>query len=115
VFLQVADQPLPDFRRFRELLVGPQLRAPFDHPDWLFEVKYDGFRALAYLEGGSVRLVSRKGNTYRSFPALCQSLAVCLSVNDAVLDGEIVLPWSGRQAAVLRPHAPPLRAVFLLV
>jgi hypothetical protein len=53
-------------------------------------VKYDGFRALAYLEDGTVRLVSRKGNTYRSFPALCQSLAVCLSVNDAVLDGEIV-------------------------
>jgi len=24
-----------------------QLREPFDHPDWLFAVKYDGFRALA--------------------------------------------------------------------
>jgi bifunctional non-homologous end joining protein LigD len=54
-------------------------RQPFDHPDWLFEVKYDGFR-----------LVSRKGNTYKSFPALCQSLGVCLGVSDAVLDGEIV-------------------------
>ena len=65
-------------------------RQPFDHPDWLFEVKYDGFRALAYLEDGPVRLVSRKGNTYKSFPALCQSLGVCLGVSDAVLDGEIV-------------------------
>jgi hypothetical protein len=37
-----------------------------------------------------VRLVSRKGNTYRSFRALCQPLAVHLSVNDAVRDGEIV-------------------------
>jgi bifunctional non-homologous end joining protein LigD len=90
VLLQVADQPLPDLRRFRELLVGPQLRAPFGHPDWLFEVKYGGSHALAYVERGTVRLVSRKGNTYRSFPALCQSLAVCLSVTDAVLDGEIV-------------------------
>ena len=55
-------------------------------------MKYDGFRALAYLAGGIVRLVSRKGNTYKSSPALCDSLAACLSVSvsDAVLDGEIV-------------------------
>jgi bifunctional non-homologous end joining protein LigD len=65
-------------------------RQPFDYPDWLFELEYDGSRALAYLERGTVRLVSRKGNTYKSFPALCQSLAACLSVKDAVLDGEIV-------------------------
>jgi len=26
-----------------------ELRAPFDPPHWLFELKYDGFRALAYL------------------------------------------------------------------
>jgi len=47
-----------------------QLREPFDLPDWLFEVKYDGFRARAYLEGGTVRLVSRKGirtNPFRRF------------------------------------------------
>jgi bifunctional non-homologous end joining protein LigD len=41
-----------------------ELHAPFDHADWLFEVKYDGFRALAYLERGTVRLVSRNGNGY---------------------------------------------------
>ena len=53
-------------------------------------MKYDGFRALAYLERGTVRLVSRKGNVYKSLPALCQSLGACLSASDAVLDGEIV-------------------------
>jgi hypothetical protein len=47
-----------------------QLRAPFDHPDWLFEVRYNGFARWRYLEHGTVRLVSRKGNVYRSFPAL---------------------------------------------
>jgi len=65
-------------------------RQPFDHPDWLFEVKYDGFRPLAYLEGGTVRLVSRKGNVYKSSPALWRSLGTCLSVRGAVLNGEIV-------------------------
>jgi bifunctional non-homologous end joining protein LigD len=49
-------------------------------------VKYDGLRALAYVERGTVRLVLRRGNTYKSFPALCRTLAACLSV---VLDGEI--------------------------
>lgn len=107
MLLQVADQPLPDFLRFRELLVGPQLRAPLNHPDWLFDVKYDGFRALAFLERGAVRLVPCEGNVYRSFPALCQCLGVCLSVTDPVLNGEIVYLGPGRQAAVPRSDAPP--------
>ena len=52
-------QPLPLTRR-------PQ---PFSHAEWCFELKYDGFRALAYVEGGRVRLVSRNGNEFRSFDA----------------------------------------------
>jgi hypothetical protein len=38
---------------------------------------------LAYLEDGAVRLVSRKGNVYKPFPALCQSLGACVSASDA--------------------------------
>jgi ATP-dependent DNA ligase len=30
---------------------------PFDHPDWIYEIKFDGFRALAYVESGKCRLV----------------------------------------------------------
>jgi ATP-dependent DNA ligase len=44
-------------------------REPFDHPDFIYEVKYDGFRALAYIEGGYCRLVSRKAHVYKSFPS----------------------------------------------
>jgi hypothetical protein len=33
--------------------------APFEHPDWIFEPNLDGFRAVAYVEGGACRLVSR--------------------------------------------------------
>ena len=40
---------------------------PFDDPDWLFEVKFDGFRALAYIEDGRCELVSRKGHVYTRF------------------------------------------------
>jgi bifunctional non-homologous end joining protein LigD len=44
-----------------------RLHAPFDHDDWLFELKYDGFRALAYLTGDRCELISRKGNVYKAF------------------------------------------------
>jgi len=35
------------------------VRGPFDHPDYIFELKHDGFRAIAYLENGECKLVSR--------------------------------------------------------
>ena len=65
-------------------------KEPFSHPDWLFEIKLDGFRSLAYVERGIVRLVSRNGNTFKSFPDLCDGIADALRGTKAVLDGEIV-------------------------
>ncbi len=50
-----------------------QVSAPIDDPDFLFEVKFDGFRALAYVEDGHCELVSRKGHTYKRFQELSQS------------------------------------------
>jgi bifunctional non-homologous end joining protein LigD len=67
-----------------------RLHAPFDHPDWLYEIKYDGFRALAYIENGIARLVSRRGNVYKSFPALTAAIGGALPARNAILDGEIV-------------------------
>jgi bifunctional non-homologous end joining protein LigD len=67
-----------------------RLHAPFDHADWIFEPKLNGFRALAYVENGKARLVSRNRNTYKSFPELTAALAGALNARDAILDGEIV-------------------------
>ena len=66
-----------------------RLHAPFEHPDWIFEPKLDGFRAVLYIEAGTARLVSRKGNTLKSFPHLTRALAESLP-GVAILDGEIV-------------------------
>jgi bifunctional non-homologous end joining protein LigD len=66
------------------------LHAPFDHPDWIFELKLDGFRALACVERGNARLVSRRGNVFKSFPSLTADIGDVPGVSDAVLDGEIV-------------------------
>jgi bifunctional non-homologous end joining protein LigD len=70
-------QPLPLSRAF----------APFSHPDWLFEIKWDGFRALLFSDKHGVRLVSRNGNTFKSFPGLCEGLARDLKGRRCVVDG----------------------------
>jgi bifunctional non-homologous end joining protein LigD len=62
----------------------------FSHPDWIFEIKHDGFRGLAYIEDERARLLSRRGNAYKSFSELCGWIARHLQVENAVLDGEIV-------------------------
>ena len=65
-------------------------REAFHHPDWVFEIKQDGFRGLAYVEDGHARLLSRRGNAYKSFGELCGWIGRNLNVRNAVLDGEIV-------------------------
>jgi bifunctional non-homologous end joining protein LigD len=62
---------------------------PFNDPDWLFELKHDGFRSLAYIEDGQCRLVSRHRNVYKSFETLRNALAG-LRAKSAILDDEIV-------------------------
>lgn len=73
--------------------LSPQLaslaeRAP--DGDWFHEIKLDGYRILAHLEDGRVRLITRNGQNWSDrFPALARQLAAW-PVERAVLDGEIV-------------------------
>ncbi|MGB7729529.1 MAG: hypothetical protein WBL50_15980 [Candidatus Acidiferrum sp.] len=46
----------------------------FNDPEYIFELKHDGFRALAYVEEGKCRLVSRNSNLFKSFESLKKSL-----------------------------------------
>jgi len=64
------------------------VRQPFDNPDYIFELKHDGFRAVVYLQNGECRLVSRNQRNL-GFDALKRSLAK-LPVQTAILDGEII-------------------------
>jgi bifunctional non-homologous end joining protein LigD len=66
------------------------MREPFDHPDWLYEIKWDGFRALTCIGGHQCRLVSRRGHVYKSWPYLATELAHAVRCESAILDGEIV-------------------------
>jgi len=62
---------------------------PFDDPAYLFELKHDGFRALAYVDGGDCRLISRKNHEHQLFGALCTCVSENLKVHDAIMDCEI--------------------------
>ena len=75
---------------FQPMALG-SAKAPFSHPDWLFELKYDGFRALAHIDGKRTQLVSRNGHPFASFSDLGHAIAAALPYTQrAVLDGEIV-------------------------
>jgi bifunctional non-homologous end joining protein LigD len=73
-------------------------KEPFDHSDWLFDTKYDGFRAVCYVESGRCSFVSRRGTAFTRFDALCEQVAsaLCydvvseLGVDEAILDGEVI-------------------------
>src|SRR5436305_9303718 len=65
-------------------------RAPFDDPEWLFELKYVGFRAVAQVEFGRCTLLSRNGHPFASFRDLALQIGNALIPRSAVIDGEIV-------------------------
>ena len=62
----------------------------FDDPGWLFEIKWDGYRAVAFIEDGGVRLVSRNQNDLTAQFAELKSLPQFVKAQRAILDGEIV-------------------------
>jgi bifunctional non-homologous end joining protein LigD len=66
-----------------------RIPGPFDHPDWLFEMKLDGFRALAHVKGHLCRLVSRRGHEFKKFTLLAEEIAHSVRAHDAILGGEI--------------------------
>ena len=71
-------------------IIPVRRRDIFESPDWVYEVKHDGFRALAYLQQGKCRFVSRRGNEMKRFDELAALISKGLRVKNAVLDGEIL-------------------------
>jgi bifunctional non-homologous end joining protein LigD len=62
----------------------------FDNDEWLFEIKYDGYRALAQIEDGKVSLISRNGLSFNhKYKEIVDSLEKV--PHDIILDGEIVM------------------------
>jgi bifunctional non-homologous end joining protein LigD len=74
---------------YRPMLATPADALPSGE-EWLFEVKWDGYRALAYVRNGGVRLVSRNGNDLTArFPEVARALGPAVRSPECVLDGEV--------------------------
>jgi bifunctional non-homologous end joining protein LigD len=105
---------------------------PFDDPNWLFEIKWDGYRVISFIENGKVRMVSRNQNDLGPrYPEL-RELPKLVNAKTAILDGEVVvldeqgrpsfslmqqrtgIRAHGRQAAA-RPDLPIIYYVFDLI
>jgi bifunctional non-homologous end joining protein LigD len=63
--------------------------SPFDNTDWIYEIKWDGYRAIAEVQNSEVKLYSRNGLSFKTlYPTVAQALQKMRK--DVVLDGEIV-------------------------
>lgn len=63
---------------------------PFDDNSWLFEIKYDGFRIVAYIQKGIVKLRTKKNTDYK-FKSKPITDELAKWKVDAVIDGEVVV------------------------
>lgn len=71
-------------------MLAKETSKPFDDKEWLFEIKWDGYRAIAEIDNGAVKLYSRNGLSFEnSYPVVFAELKKIRQ--KAVLDGEIVV------------------------
>lgn len=86
-------------------MLATLIDAPFDDPDWVFEVKWDGFRIVARVEGGKPILYSRGGkDVTANYPQVAKALEKIR--HDVAIDGELVaLDEKGRSRFQLLQNA----------
>lgn len=102
----------------RPMHATPAARLPRDRADWGYELRWDGVRAMAYVSGGRLRLLSETDEEITGGYPWLRAMAEALAPTEAVLDGVLVrIDGSGR----VRPARPasggrvPAGAQFLLV
>ena len=89
-FIDLSQAHAAPFPTTFEPMLATATSKPFDDPKWSYEIKLDGFRTLALVRNGKVKLLSRRGgDATRQFPELSQ-LAILSRSHAAVLDGEVV-------------------------
>jgi bifunctional non-homologous end joining protein LigD len=115
--VDVALKRVPDAKpRFVEPMKARLVEEPPSEGDWLYELKFDGIRAIAIKDGKRVSLISRNGNKLdKRFPEIFEAVSD-LPANESVLDGEVVaLDEQGRssfqllQALEMEGRKAPLR------
>ena len=92
-------------------MLATSVDVPFDDPEWLFEIKWDGYRAIAFIAKGKVRLVSRNQNDLTAqYPEL-QNVPSFIQAETAILDGEVAaLDEQGRSSFSLMQQRTGIRS-----
>jgi bifunctional non-homologous end joining protein LigD len=96
--------PLP---RTQPLALAMVVEAPPEGDEWLHEIKHDGYRIVARIEEGEVRLISRNGKDWtKEFPQVARAVGR-LPAGTALLDGEVaaVLPNGATSFQALQRRA----------
>ena len=78
------------YTKFYKPMLATLVDKPFDDAEWIYEIKWDGYRAIADWQDDTLKLYSRNGLSFSDkFPQIAEALTTLK--HDAVLDGEIVL------------------------
>ncbi len=86
----LSDAPVKPMPHGIKPMLTTLIKEPFDHPDWIFEMKWDGYRAVAEISDGNVSLYSRNRISFnQKFSPVADALKKFRF--EAVLDGEIVV------------------------
>ena len=90
------DQPLPGWIA---ACLPTLVDKPPEGPNWVHEIKWDGYRVSAYLDDGKVAIYTRNGHDWtHRFPSIARAVAA-LPLHSAVIDGEaVVLDDQGRSS-----------------
>src|SRR5262249_24965866 len=123
LILRKRDDEAPPARKTR--LYGPMLATlvkEVPHGDeWVYEVKWDGYRAVSYITGSDVVMRSRKGNDFtQKFDRVAREIPKAIKTPDCVIDGEVcALDENGRASfsamQTLGPSTPLVYYVFDLL
>lgn len=81
--------PEQEFYHEVEPMLATLVDEPFDSNEWLYEIKWDGYRAVAFSDGSNVELKSRNNNSFEKYYPIQQELEK-MNLN-AIIDGEIVV------------------------
>src|SRR5687768_18490553 len=92
--MPASSRPIPSDRSSDLPQIDPIILSArpdsFDHPDWLFEPKYDGFRGILYHSKGICQIRSRRDIQSDRFDDLCRRVAGGLGPRATILAGEVV-------------------------
>ncbi|MFC3504722.1 DNA polymerase ligase N-terminal domain-containing protein [Micromonospora krabiensis] len=102
----------------RPMHTTPAARLPRDQDNWGYELRWDGFRAVAYVSGGRLRLLSAADEDVTGSYGWLRDLAETLAPTEAVLDGVLVRIDGGGRVRPASPRAGgrvPAGAQYLLV